>query len=44
MGWIDKLKQRWNLNNGLQVFVVLFVFGWHRLYGDVFEKPIARID
>jgi len=26
MGWIDKLKQRWNLKNGWQVFVVLFVF------------------
>jgi len=26
MGWIDKLKQRWNLKNGWQVFMVLFVF------------------
>jgi len=26
MGWIDKLKQRWALNNTRQVFVVLFVF------------------
>lgn len=26
MGWIDKLKQRWNLNTTWQVLVVLFVF------------------
>lgn len=26
MGWVDKLKQRWNLNTTWQVLVVLFVF------------------
>ncbi len=26
MGWIDKLKQRWDLNTTWQVLVVLFVF------------------
>jgi len=43
MGWIDKLKNRWKLESGLQVIMVLVVFactGFTVLY---LKRPIVNL-
>jgi len=40
MGWIDKLKQRWAINNTWQVLVVLFVFACTGITVVLLKNPL----
>ncbi len=40
MGWIDKLKKRWNLKNAKQVFLVLLVFAATGFTVLLVKKPL----
>ncbi|MEQ8470580.1 MAG: prolipoprotein diacylglyceryl transferase [Marinoscillum sp.] len=40
MSWIDKLQERWNLKNGLQVMLVLVVFACTGFTVMFLKKPV----
>lgn len=41
MSWIDKLKKRWNLQSGFQVFVVLIVFACTGFTVLFLKRPVV---
>jgi hypothetical protein len=40
--WVDRLKNRWNLKNGWQVFLVLVVFACTGITVMLIKKPILN--